>query len=239
MSYYSSFYLREYKNNEIVPLDKKILSFIIENIDEDLDNEGYVYSTWYCANEDLLEISRSFPNKIFVLERIGERTKDIERTYFKNGQYETHQAIISWPHAPDLPGTKNYKYKNIFEKINKDQISVFPRSDDLVYVTKGEEILEYSACFDEEPIFYYSPDLEAFWTTEDMESLSSSVNLIQDKFGMIIDIPESYCVTGRFDKEKGFVLETEGLHDTFIIKEENEIYGQGLILLRNEINIWE
>ena len=62
---------------------------------------------WYDHEEDMLEISKQFPEIIFVLYGEGEAHDDLWRKYFANGEYEEAYAEIVYPKL------KNPKFKNL------------------------------------------------------------------------------------------------------------------------------
>lgn len=62
----------------------------------------YVYLTgeeckWYECENDLKALSEKFPDALFVIERIGEVSPDMERIYSKNGQSTSIKPEIVWP----------------------------------------------------------------------------------------------------------------------------------------------
>lgn len=44
---------------------------------------------WYNYQEDLLRLSKQFPYLKIEVERSGEETSDVEKTWFYNGQMQT------------------------------------------------------------------------------------------------------------------------------------------------------
>ena len=51
---------------------------------------------WYGHELDMILFSKNYPDKIFILNGVGEEYPDIWRKYFKNGKIQTEQAIISF-----------------------------------------------------------------------------------------------------------------------------------------------
>lgn len=62
---------------------------------------------WYDYEKDMLEISKQFPDIIFILYGEGEEGGDLWRKYFANGEYEEAYAEIVYPKP------KNPKFKNL------------------------------------------------------------------------------------------------------------------------------
>ena len=60
------------------------------------DSYGGTYDCvkWYEHHEQLLEISREFPDNIILLEGIGEESGDIWKKYYKNGKHQEAVAKI-------------------------------------------------------------------------------------------------------------------------------------------------
>ena len=55
-----------------------------------------VWTTWYCHEIDMEEISRSFPNVTFVLEGKGDNLKDHWRKRFVNGMMSKSRPDVTW-----------------------------------------------------------------------------------------------------------------------------------------------
>ena len=49
---------------------------------------------WYDHDEEMLELSREFPNAVFCLYGVGEESEDIWYTYYKNGKSQYCPARI-------------------------------------------------------------------------------------------------------------------------------------------------
>ncbi|MGI9570359.1 MAG: hypothetical protein ACR2PH_11620 [Desulfobulbia bacterium] len=45
-------------------------------------------SKWYSYHENMIEVSKDNPDRLFQLDRDGEEKGDIERRYYKNGKYQ-------------------------------------------------------------------------------------------------------------------------------------------------------
>lgn len=112
MGYYTNHNLKIYQidNEEIdndESLKKKLEDEINKYILNDLNLEYAVGSItedwpcdvakWYYHQEDMIELSRHFPDVVFELEGIGEETGDMWKEYYKNGLYQDCTAIITYP----------------------------------------------------------------------------------------------------------------------------------------------
>ncbi len=61
---------------------------------------------WYDHHDHMVEVSKQFPDIIFVLYGEGEESDDIWQEYFANGEYEEIYAEIVYP-EPTNPKFKN------------------------------------------------------------------------------------------------------------------------------------
>jgi hypothetical protein len=52
---------------------------------------------WYNHEEDMITLSKEYPNILFVLEGIGEEFPDAWRKWFHNGQFEESYAEVIYP----------------------------------------------------------------------------------------------------------------------------------------------
>ena len=52
---------------------------------------------WYDHDDDVAEMSKSFPDVIFCLEGEGEENSDMWRSYFKNGLCQIWRAVVTFP----------------------------------------------------------------------------------------------------------------------------------------------
>lgn len=64
-----------------------------------LDKNYYLYMCsdeckWYDHTEEMLEMSKRFPNAVFCLYGVGEESEDIWYTYYKNGKSQYCPAKI-------------------------------------------------------------------------------------------------------------------------------------------------
>jgi hypothetical protein len=51
---------------------------------------------WYDHEEDMLDLSKDYPNLIFLLEGSGEDEADLWRKFFKNGDMVVNKAEVTW-----------------------------------------------------------------------------------------------------------------------------------------------
>jgi len=52
---------------------------------------------WYTHEQDMKELSKSYPETTFLLEGEGEESGDIWQKYFKNGKMQVCKAEIVFP----------------------------------------------------------------------------------------------------------------------------------------------
>lgn len=64
---------------------------LIETLDGNYDS-----FKWYNHEEDMLEVSRAFPDTLFELHGEGEEPGDLWRKYFKNGKIQRCPAQITY-----------------------------------------------------------------------------------------------------------------------------------------------
>lgn len=53
--------------------------------------------TWYGHQNDMLKLSKIYPDVLFKLEGVGEEFEDIWVKYFKNGKMQVCKAEIVFP----------------------------------------------------------------------------------------------------------------------------------------------
>ena len=51
---------------------------------------------WYDYDENMLEISRKYPDLLFILSGEGEESGDLWRNYYKNGKSQRCNAVITY-----------------------------------------------------------------------------------------------------------------------------------------------
>lgn len=87
---------------EIEELKRKIDNYIENHEDIDyavgpIDSDWECDSCkWYDHNEDMLEMSKAFPDVVFELEGDGEESGDIWKTYYKNGKSQECPVIMTF-----------------------------------------------------------------------------------------------------------------------------------------------
>lgn len=63
----------------------------------------YGEAKWYGHEQDMIDISRQFPDMVFCLEGVGEQNDDMWKRYFKNGKCELCKAEIVFPEPEVIP----------------------------------------------------------------------------------------------------------------------------------------
>ena len=105
MGYYTNFSL-EIKPEQTKERELKIMKAIMAKIcdcspeaiaDDEAEYCFYEAYKWYDHNKDMIEISKQFPDILFILDGTGEDHEDIWRTYYHNGKYEETYARIAFP----------------------------------------------------------------------------------------------------------------------------------------------
>lgn len=91
MGYYTNY------NIKITPDSDEVRAYIDADdnlsyaLDEDADS-----CKWYNHEDDMLRLSREFPDVLFELTGEGEGAGDLWRKYFKNGKVQRCPAIITY-----------------------------------------------------------------------------------------------------------------------------------------------
>lgn len=60
---------------------------------------------WYNHQEDMIKLSKEYPDIVFILDGEGEDREDIWRLYVQNGEWEEVRAMIVW----NTPGYEKFK----------------------------------------------------------------------------------------------------------------------------------
>lgn len=74
----------------------------IESLDGDDSDASYFglicdqSSKWYDCDEDMLEMSKAFPEIVFCLHGEGEAPEDLWDRYYKNGKMQNCKAVITY-----------------------------------------------------------------------------------------------------------------------------------------------
>lgn len=114
MSYYTSYNLTVVNKNSFTENQlREISSELARRLDEDDDFpfrqniddpfEWIEYDTrkWYDHEEDMMRLSREYPDMIFLLEGWGEEPDDVWRKYFKGGKMKICNRHYFWDEAPE------------------------------------------------------------------------------------------------------------------------------------------
>jgi hypothetical protein len=56
---------------------------------------------WYGYNDDMLELSRDWPNVLFELTGEGEESGDLWRAFYRNGKFVKVEGVVAYD-IPDL-----------------------------------------------------------------------------------------------------------------------------------------
>lgn len=72
-----------------------------QHIDDAFEWIGYDSRKWYEHEEDMMQLSREYPDMIFLLEGWGEEYDDVWRKYFKGGRIKICNRHYFWDEAPE------------------------------------------------------------------------------------------------------------------------------------------
>ncbi len=80
---------------------KNIIGYAFYGGDWDKHNSSSFWCSecvkWYDHDEDMLEISKQFPEMTFKLIGTGDDDDDRWYTLYRNGEFETVKAVLTWP----------------------------------------------------------------------------------------------------------------------------------------------
>ena len=94
MSYYTNYTLSTTSRNE----DREEIEETLNEISGYNIEFGWNDSCkWYNHEKHMKELSKIYPDTIFLLEGEGEESGDIWRKYFKNGKMQVCKAEIVFP----------------------------------------------------------------------------------------------------------------------------------------------
>lgn len=93
MGYYTDFEL-SFDTNTVD--EQEVYDYIREIADYDFE-DGYLNGKWYSHVQDMVEVSKKWPDVLFTLEGNGEEHGDMWRKYFKNGKVQVCEAVITFP----------------------------------------------------------------------------------------------------------------------------------------------
>jgi hypothetical protein len=113
MGYYTDYSLKVYFNENISHLSKEKLVEakanleLVDRIVRDQIHELYPHALveqvkWYDHREDMLRLSKKYPDFVFELEGHGEDEDDHWRLYFHHGQVSGGKAKMVYPENPFL-----------------------------------------------------------------------------------------------------------------------------------------
>ena len=107
MGYYTHYELVVHSEQDItreteIEINRAIAAKIHGEDPSDISDEAALWCLseelkWYDHESDMLEISKQFPNFIFVLYGEGEEYDDVWCEYFANGECEEVRARIVYP----------------------------------------------------------------------------------------------------------------------------------------------
>lgn len=95
MGYVTNFEISARVNN--VDIDDSILTDIISDATGVNWFKCSYHGKWYTHEEDMIKLSKKYPDYAFEINGVGEEYPDIWRLYAKNGKIKKVQAIISFP----------------------------------------------------------------------------------------------------------------------------------------------
>lgn len=70
---------------------------------------------WYNYNDQMIEYSKNNPSTVFILTGAGTKSADLWRRYYKNGNVQVAEAIITYPEYVDYESGKPTGIINIVE----------------------------------------------------------------------------------------------------------------------------
>lgn len=96
MGYYSNFYLSIPTIKDVDEQDVFIGE--LEKTEDCIRQYSYSNSLkWYGVDEDMVSISKKYPQHIFEMERVGEEHEDETVTRYHNGEFEVISPVKTWP----------------------------------------------------------------------------------------------------------------------------------------------
>ena len=91
----------EFKKLDKALEDKGIIGYALTKGEMIGQDDAVFYGdtccTWYDHEQDMIDISKEFPEATFMLDGDGEESEDFWRQYFKNGQSAVCQAELIYP----------------------------------------------------------------------------------------------------------------------------------------------
>ncbi len=92
MGYNTNFDLN-YKFDEFID-DGELITNLNEITGYDWDYEFTINGKWYDWKDDMLKLTKVYPDVLFVLTGEGEEAGDLWKAYFKNGKVQHAKATI-------------------------------------------------------------------------------------------------------------------------------------------------
>jgi len=82
--------------NEFIQKERKVNKDFMYVFYEDLEYNDAIYGEgkWYNFDEDMMKLSKAFPDVVFRLEGDGEESDDVWVTYYKDGKYQNAQRTV-------------------------------------------------------------------------------------------------------------------------------------------------
>lgn len=174
---------------------RQIIGYALDAGDYDDDGEASFYSDndakWYDHDDDMIALSKLFPDMTFKLNGEGENQGDIWATYYKNGEMEECRADcsisdpvrIQWdkplPKKPHVHITETRKLSPADVRIVCIQNDLYTRGDNEAYDNMLSQCRELTACSPEE-LYLIAKDIldhsrTDFTVTEIMHLLSMKI----------------------------------------------------------------
>ncbi|QGH76408.1 hypothetical protein SEA_DAUBENSKI_104 [Streptomyces phage Daubenski] len=122
MGYYTDFTLRAEGRGAVydkMMRDRSKITFSYSNYDftlgDWLDRDYSENLKWYEWEKDMKQLSKEWPNVLFILDGDGEETGDLWRAWFRNGaMYKLEAKIVFETIKPDLD--KHLPYDHDLDK---------------------------------------------------------------------------------------------------------------------------
>lgn len=73
-----------------------VLGYALDRYDEEMCFDPHSSVSWTYHDEDMIEVSKAFPNVLFELTAYGELPGDIWKKYYKMGMMQYAPAIITF-----------------------------------------------------------------------------------------------------------------------------------------------
>lgn len=80
--------------------EELVEQYLNDQTQQNMVIEPYTLTKWYDNDDDMLELSRKFPDTIFKLHGNGEEAGDVWDSYYKNGKMVTYNNKMSHPLNP-------------------------------------------------------------------------------------------------------------------------------------------